>query len=171
MPDLLYLKGGRGRAGRAHSPYVPGPAARFFGAGRPSVSVPRSACKSLHWWRGYCAITSPRCPAAADVWTVGNRHGRAVEALQLASQWPLDATVGRCASSRSCAMIQAGTPGSMSRYDHTLADRYPQICGSHPPRPRQFNAQHSPGLEVFSCNVSHTTRSNVSNPLVNWRRP
>jgi eukaryotic-like serine/threonine-protein kinase len=31
---------------------------------------------------------------------------------------------------------------------HTLEDRYPQIRGRNPPRPGQFNAQISPGLEA-----------------------
>ena len=31
---------------------------------------------------------------------------------------------------------------------HTLEQRYPQICGSSPPPPRQFNAQISPDLEA-----------------------
>jgi serine/threonine-protein kinase len=40
---------------------------------------------------------------------------------------------------------------------HTLADRYPQIRGSRPPRPGQFNAQIGPGLEavVMKCLARH----------------
>jgi serine/threonine protein kinase len=39
----------------------------------------------------------------------------------------------------------------------TLADRYPQIRGSTPPPPRQFNAQIVPGLEavLMKCLVRH----------------
>jgi serine/threonine-protein kinase len=39
----------------------------------------------------------------------------------------------------------------------TLADRYPQIRGSPPPSPRQFNAQIAPGLEavVMQCLAPH----------------
>jgi eukaryotic-like serine/threonine-protein kinase len=43
---------------------------------------------------------------------------------------------------------------------HTLEERYPQICGSHPPPPGQFNAQISPGLEavVMQCVAPRPTQ-------------
>jgi serine/threonine protein kinase len=43
---------------------------------------------------------------------------------------------------------------------HTLAERYPQIRGRRPPRPRIFNAQLSPGLEavIMQCLAPRPTQ-------------